>query len=110
MAFGGNLENFPNFMQELIVVASQDIPELERAFKDLGKVMYEAVVLLSKQIDKLVSNRIPAYLIVKFQYKNNIFTFSIYKDKTLSSEMENTKKLKGRLLYYYPTSKVADEG
>ena len=33
-----------------------------------------------------------------------------YKDGTLSSEMEKTKKLKGRLLYYYPTTKVADEG
>jgi isopenicillin N synthase-like dioxygenase len=71
---------------------TEDIPELEKAFKDLGKVMYDAVVLLSKQIDKLVSKRIPAY-----------------KDTTLSSEMEKTKKLKGRLLYYYPTSKVGDE-
>lgn len=71
---------------------TDDIPELEKAFKELGKVMYEAVVLLSKQIDKLVSTRVPSY-----------------PADSLSSEMEKTKKLKGRLLYYYPTNKVADE-
>lgn len=83
-------EKYPFFSPKNIW-PSEDIPELEVAFKNLGKVMYEAVLLLSKQIDKLVSKHIPTY------------------NGKLYQEMSQTKKLKGRLLYYYPTDKVASE-
>lgn len=63
------------------------IPELEAAFKDLGKVMFDAVVLLSKYIDKLIGKHL----------KN-------YPPDYLYSKLSKTQKIKGRLLYYYPTT------
>jgi len=71
---------------------SKDLPALEPAFKNLGKVMYEAVVLLAKQVDNLTSARIPTYP----------------KD-LLYNSMKNTKKIKGRLLYYFPSDKWVSE-
>lgn len=85
-------EKYP-FFNPKNIWPTEDIPELEPAFKALGKVMYEAVILLSKQIDRLVSRQKPTY-----------------PDHTLCTEMSKTKKLKGRLLYYYPTEKVSDDG
>ena len=38
-----------------------DLPELEPAFKNLGKIMYDASVLLCKQIDTLAQSRMPTY-------------------------------------------------
>jgi hypothetical protein len=55
--------------------------------------MYEAVVLLAKQIDRLVEKRISAY----------------GKD-TLHQQMQVTRKVKGRLLYYYPADSEAEDG
>lgn len=36
---------------------NEDLPELEDAFKQLGRRMYTVVVLLAKQIDKLTEAR-----------------------------------------------------
>ncbi len=51
---------------------SKDLTELEPAFKNLGKVMYEAVVLLAKQVDNFTSSRIPSY------QKCNLFEHLIF--------------------------------
>jgi len=47
--------------------------------------MFNAVKLLCKQIDRLVSSRIPTY-----------------EPGTLYNLISKTRKVKGRLLYYYP--------
>jgi hypothetical protein len=54
--------------------------------------MYDAVTLLAKQVDLFTSKRIPTYE-KDYLYKN----------------MKETKKIKGRLLYYYPTDKTQSE-
>ncbi len=48
--------------------------------------MYDVVLLLAKQIDMLVSRRVRTYAA-----------------GTLHTELARTRKIKGRLLYYYPT-------
>jgi isopenicillin N synthase-like dioxygenase len=70
---------------------TNDIPQLEVAFKELGHLMFDVVVLLCKQIDRLVKNRIPTY-------KQHLY-----------DAIANTRKVKGRLLYYYPTDDAADD-
>jgi len=69
-----------------------ELPELEVAFKELGAIMFNVVVLLAKQVDKLVKKRIP-------EYQGN-----------LAKAIAVTRKIKGRMLYYYPTKAVADDG
>jgi len=63
-----------------------DIPALEPAFKELGHLMFDVVVLLCKHIDSLVQKRVPTYKPI------------------LHDAIAKTRKVKGRLLYYYPTS------
>eukprot|EP01128_Nolandella_sp_AFSM9_P011404 TRINITY_DN811_c0_g1_i1.p1 TRINITY_DN811_c0_g1~~TRINITY_DN811_c0_g1_i1.p1 ORF type:complete len:368 (+),score=44.68 TRINITY_DN811_c0_g1_i1:42-1106(+) len=63
----------------------QALPALEPAFKTLGKTMFDVIVLLCQQIDALMKKRNPAYT------------------ADLSKHISNTRKLKGRLLYYFPT-------
>jgi len=53
--------------------------------------MFNVVVLLCKQVDKLVAKRIPGY------------------EPNLTKTISSTRKVKGRLLYYYPTEKDADD-
>lgn len=56
--------------------------------------MYETSVALSKQIDLVISRIIPGY-------EKNL----------LGREIGTTKKIKGRLLYYYPTDATeSDDG
>ena len=68
---------------------SQEIPELEGLFKELGRVMFDSVVLLSEQIDRLIAERV-----------------SGYERASLYREISTTRKVKGRMLYYFPTDKV----
>lgn len=68
------------------------MPELETAFKELGAIMFNVVVLLCKQIDKLVAKRMPTY-----------------NHGQLTRAIASTRKIKGRLLYYYPTPDAADD-
>jgi len=72
---------------------TEDIPELEPALKSMGKVMYDVVVLLSKQIDALAVKKVPSY-----------------EPETLYKLMSSTKKIKARLLYYYPCDSIAEDG
>jgi isopenicillin N synthase-like dioxygenase len=68
------------------------MPELEPAFKTLGKIMYEATVLLTKQIDALAQTRLPTY-----------------ETSLLYNNLARTQKIKGRVLYYYPAADTAAE-
>ena len=52
--------------------------------------MFEATVLLSRQIDILTKKRVPNYE-----------EFLLYKSLSVS------RKVKGRVLYYYPTDNTA---
>ncbi len=70
---------------------SADLPELEPAFKALGRVMYDAAVLVAKQIDAVVHRALPTY-----------------KANALHRELAKTHRVKGRLLYYYPTESEAE--
>jgi isopenicillin N synthase-like dioxygenase len=54
--------------------------------------MYEVVVLLTKQIDALAERKIPGY-----------------KKGLLHEIISQTKKIKGRLLYYYPVDKSTEK-
>eukprot|EP00698_Gefionella_okellyi_P004848 TRINITY_DN14482_c0_g1_i1.p1 TRINITY_DN14482_c0_g1~~TRINITY_DN14482_c0_g1_i1.p1 ORF type:complete len:389 (+),score=91.79 TRINITY_DN14482_c0_g1_i1:59-1225(+) len=67
----------------------KELPAVEPAFKALGRVMHEAVVLLAAQVDRLTASRIPSYVSTLMQH-----------------QMRNTQKVKGRLLYYFPTDKT----
>jgi len=68
------------------------VPDLEQHFKDLGKVMFDVIVLLCKQIDNLVSKHVPTYP------KDFLF-----------SNISVSKKVKGRLLYYYPSDAIEED-
>ncbi len=54
--------------------------------------MFEATVLLCRQIDTLAKKRVPSYE-----------EFLLYKQLSVS------RKVKGRVLYYYPTDNVGQE-
>lgn len=61
--------------------------------KNLGKIMHDVVVLLSKHIDNLAAHKVDGY----------------QKD-LLYNAMKETEKAKGRLLYYYPLEQTNDNG
>lgn len=71
---------------------TKELPELENAFKRLGKLMFDVTLLWSKHVDSFVSKHI-----------------ATYDDDTLYKQLNLIKKAKGRLLYYYPTNKDAGE-
>jgi len=62
-----------------------DLPELESPCKSLGKLMYDVIVLLARSLDDYISSKIPSF-----------------QKGMLYNTIKNTKKAKGRLLYYYP--------
>lgn len=65
------------------------LPTLETTFKMLGQLMFRVVQDLAVQVDRLTASRIPSY------------------DPTLlRREFAVTEKVKGRLLYYFPTDKT----
>jgi hypothetical protein len=61
------------------------MPELEPAFKQLGKTMFESILLLAGQIDRYCESQL-----------------STYERGSLRRELSTSQKVKGRLLYYYP--------
>ena len=69
---------------------SKDLPALEPAFKQLGKIMFDATVLLSRHIDTVAKARIPSYT-----------------PNLLFDNLKSTQKVKGRVLYYYPQPDAA---
>ena len=64
---------------------TENLPAFEPAFKELGAIMFNVVVLLCKQIDKLVAKNVPTY-----------------PPTFLYDAIKNTRKIKGRGLYYFP--------
>eukprot|EP00164_Ancoracysta_twista_P002192 GFYU01002894.1.p1 GENE.GFYU01002894.1~~GFYU01002894.1.p1 ORF type:complete len:371 (+),score=141.13 GFYU01002894.1:34-1113(+) len=62
-----------------------ELPKFETTFKALGKIQFEASLLLAKQIDNLVKKEIPGY-----------------EEGTLYNLLKDTQKIKGRGLHYFP--------
>ena len=85
------IKKYPYFYP--VNIWPKEIPEIEIYFKQLGSVMFNTVVLLCDKIDNLISSRVPSF-----------------QRGSLINEMRNTKKVKGRLLYYYPTDSNAEDG
>lgn len=69
-----------------------DIPELESAVKSQGKIMYDVIVLFSKHVDRYLSSILPTY-----------------SPNTLYDLLSKTKKIKSRLLYYFPCDSPKDD-
>eukprot|EP00808_Paulinella_micropora_P018464 g50016.t1 len=63
------------------------LPELEPCFKQLGTLMFKVVLLLAKQVDQLTAATVVGYF-----------------PQLLQTELAHTRKVKGRLLYYFPQS------
>jgi len=55
--------------------------------------MFDVIVLICKQVDTLVAKRVPEYK------KDHVYNV-----------IKQTKKVKGRLLYYYPTDEDSEDG
>eukprot|EP01090_Pellita_catalonica_P020611 TRINITY_DN7450_c0_g1_i1.p1 TRINITY_DN7450_c0_g1~~TRINITY_DN7450_c0_g1_i1.p1 ORF type:complete len:396 (+),score=66.68 TRINITY_DN7450_c0_g1_i1:110-1189(+) len=72
---------------------TETVPEMEAAFKNLGKIMYDVIVLLTAHVDKFISANVKGY-----------------KRNHLYNAMSTTRKIKGRLLYYYPQADVTEDG
>ena len=71
------------------------IPNFDKCGKNLGLIMKEVVALLAHHIDEYVKSQCGGYRI------------------SIGNEMENTEKVKGRLLYYFPhdvVEKTQEEG
>eukprot|EP00697_Spironema_sp_BW2_P017115 gnl/Spiro4/8678_TR4535_c0_g1_i1.p1 gnl/Spiro4/8678_TR4535_c0_g1~~gnl/Spiro4/8678_TR4535_c0_g1_i1.p1 ORF type:complete len:386 (+),score=57.22 gnl/Spiro4/8678_TR4535_c0_g1_i1:102-1160(+) len=66
---------------------SKHMPEMEAAFKALGTIMFNTTALLARQVDRIVEKRLPTY-----------------KRGLISSSIQGTHKIKGRMLYYYPNA------
>jgi len=84
MANDKEIEKYPFFYPKNIW-PKQSLPELAPAFKKLGANMYQTVLLLCKQIDRLTEKNVPTY-----------------KKGSLFQQLQQTRKIKGRLLYYFP--------
>lgn len=70
-----------------------NLENFKKNAKDLGKIMHQAVVMLSQHIDNLASKKVEGY----------------QKD-LLYSAMKETQKTKSRLLYYYPLDRTEENG
>jgi hypothetical protein len=64
---------------------TDDLPELEVAFKDLGRLMVSIGILIARQCDKYVSSICPTY-----------------PQHLLSRVIEESRCCKARLLHYFP--------
>ena len=62
----------------------EDLPELEAAFKDLGKLQYEVGLLMVKHLDRFVKSK-------NEKYPDNHIKNNLSEENTI-----------GRLLFYYP--------
>jgi isopenicillin N synthase-like dioxygenase len=72
---------------------TEDVPGVEPALKKLGKIMFDATILLTKHVDSLIAKRVPTY-----------------NPTTLYDSLSTTKKIKGRVLYYYPCKSQDEDG
>jgi len=72
---------------------TEKLPQLKEAGKQMGRLMKDVVTLLAKHIDVFVQKQCPGYPV-----------------GLMGSEMENTEKVKGRLLYYFPLDYSTEHG
>jgi len=77
---------FPSFCAPNIW-PKEDLPELEPAFKDLGKLICETGFLLAKHCDALVKAELPTY-----------------PENRLYNIISKSRTAKARLLHYFPTT------
>ena len=63
------------------------LPQLEPVAKQMGRILQDVAIHLSKHIDAYAHSKVPTYA-----------------PTTLYDTLQNTEKVKGRLLYYYPLS------
>jgi hypothetical protein len=80
------IAQFPSFVHPNIWPID-DLPSLEPAFKDLGKMIVSVGLLVAKQCDLYVQSR-----------------SSTYKENLLYSVISESKCCKARILHYYPIS------
>mmetsp|Transcript_29811 Transcript_29811/g.55241 ORF Transcript_29811/g.55241 Transcript_29811/m.55241 type:complete len:397 (+) Transcript_29811:22-1212(+) len=80
------IKKFPSFIHPNIW-PSEDVPELEAAFKALGQLIVAVGVLVSKQCDAYVKKKCASY-----------------KENYLQQTIESSLCCKARLLHYYPKS------
>lgn len=78
------VKKFPAFIHPNIW-PTEDLPEMEDAFKRLGQLIVSVGLLVAKQVDAYVKKSCPSY-------KNNY----------LEEIIQNSKCCKARLLHYYP--------
>lgn len=71
----------------------QSLPDLEPACKELGCLLTDVALALTPHLDTFVQERI-----------------STYPPKFLQQTLDQTQKVKGRLLYYYPLPAPKDSG
>jgi len=78
------IDKYPEFVHPNIW-PTNDLPELERAFKELGQLMVEVGILVAKQCDIYIQSKCPTYEVGKLE-------------RTINSSICT----KGRLLHYFP--------
>uniref|UniRef100_A0A7I4ECC9 Non-haem dioxygenase N-terminal domain-containing protein n=1 Tax=Physcomitrium patens TaxID=3218 RepID=A0A7I4ECC9_PHYPA len=80
------IERYPSYCRQNIW-PREDLPELEPAFKELGRLMLDVGLLLAHHCSKFVSARKPDY-----------------EEGKLVRMLKSSKCHKGRLLHYFPAS------
>jgi isopenicillin N synthase-like dioxygenase len=70
---------------------TEDVPELQNAFKDLGCLIVETGILLSKHIDDFIKKEVPTY-----------------EDGKIQKIIQDSKCCKARLLHYFPSEDEKD--
>lgn len=85
------LQKYP-FFYPPNVWPTDGLPELEGTFKQMGRTMFDAAILLVRQMDAMTAAHVPGY-----------------ERDALYRELSVTRKVKGRLLYYYPSDAKADD-
>lgn len=88
------ISNFPSFAHPNIW-PTDDLPQLEPAFKSLGQIIVSVGTLVAQQCDKYVKSLCPTY-----------------SDKKLETIITNSLCCKARLLHYFPieASDPSDDG
>ncbi|XP_061353717.1 uncharacterized protein LOC133298440 [Gastrolobium bilobum] len=86
------IQRYPSYCGSNIWPRSA-LPELEVAFKTLGKLIFDVGLMLAYHCDQYVSKRM-----------------KIHKDEGLESILHRSRSHKGRLLYYFPAQQGIPDG
>jgi len=85
------IKKYPEFLAPNIW-PKEDLPELEKAFKTLGKLVVDVGLLVAKQCDRFVTKHCPSYPSTK-----------------LYDIIKNSRTPKARLLHYFPLEEGTTE-